>query len=132
MLMYLIIEAKQDPKRSRRTILTYDHFREIQRFNEWLDRLEYPIVPGIPKNMPYSEPPKTLKFYDLCRKEGILEKFWPEGTSEECRYNPYLCPGVAPLIMPRCEREAYPLDFIYETSFSGYNFKRFRTDDDIV
>ena len=94
MMMYLIIEAKQDPERSRRTILTYDHFREIQRFNEWLDALEYPIVPGIPRGMPYRDPlPETLTFYDLCRKEGILEKVWPEGTSEECRYNPYLCPG---------------------------------------
>ena len=35
--------------RSRRTLLTIDHFREIRRFNEWLDKLAYPgEVPGIP------------------------------------------------------------------------------------
>ena len=48
MPMYLIIEAKQDPSRPRRTLLTKDHFREIQRFDEWLNRVEYPNVPGIP------------------------------------------------------------------------------------
>ena len=49
MNLNLIIEAKQDPERPRRTLLTVDHFREIQRFNEWLDDLEYPFeMPGIP------------------------------------------------------------------------------------
>ena len=48
MPMFLIIEAKQDPERPRRTLLTKDHFREIQRFDEWLNKVEYPIVPGIP------------------------------------------------------------------------------------
>ena len=39
-----------DPERPRRTLLTVDHFREIERFNEWLDNLEYPFaMPGIPK-----------------------------------------------------------------------------------
>ena len=51
MPLYLIVEAKQDPSRPVRTVLTYDHFREIQRFNEWLDKLEYSEIPspGIPK-----------------------------------------------------------------------------------
>ena len=48
--MNILVEAKPDPKRPRRTVLTIDHFREIQRFEEWLDKLEYPFeVPGIPK-----------------------------------------------------------------------------------
>ena len=46
----ILVEAKQDPSRPRRTLLTVDHFREIQRFEEWLDDLEFPFeVPGIPK-----------------------------------------------------------------------------------
>ena len=26
----------------------------------------------------------------------------------------------------------FPLDFVYETSYQGYNFKKYSTDDDIV
>ena len=150
----LIIEAKQDPERPRRTLLTVDHFREIQRFNEWLDDLEYPFeMPGIPKGtlnieglptyqsnktavlqqrLAYLEKPKTVTWYDLCRKEDIIETVWPEGTPEECRYNPNFCPGLKTKTKYRCEKRNYPLDFIYETKFRGYNFKKFRNDDDIV
>ena len=47
--MAIMIVAKPDPTRTRTTVLTVDHFREIQRFEEWLDKLEYPFeVPGIP------------------------------------------------------------------------------------
>ena len=50
MNMMIIVEAKQDPNRPRQTVLTVDHFREIQRFEEWLDDLQYPYeMPGIPK-----------------------------------------------------------------------------------
>ena len=52
------MEAKVDPKRPRRSILTVDHFKEIVRFEEWLYKLEYPDVPGLPFGMPYREPPK--------------------------------------------------------------------------
>ena len=154
MNMNLIIEAKQDPERPRRTILTVDHFREIQRFSEWLDDLEYPHeMPGIPKGtlnieglptyqpsktvvlqqrLAYLEKPKTVTWYDMCKKEDIIETVWPDGTPEECRYNPNFCPGLKTKTKYRCEKKNYPLDFIYETKFKGYNFKKFRDDDDIV
>ena len=49
--------------RPRRTLLTVDHFREIERFNEWLDNLEYPFeVPGIPKGNLNIEGLPTYKF----------------------------------------------------------------------
>ena len=106
MWIYLIIEAKDDPARTRKTLLTVDHFKEIERFHQWLDRLEYSIVPGIPRGNPgagrpgnvfpeypdqklrYREKPETVTFHDMCRKERwefIAEKVWPEGTSEECK-----------------------------------------------
>ena len=90
--MDMILEAKVDSKRPSRTILTVDHFKEIRRFEEWLYRVEYPNVPGIPINMPYKEPPLTLTFYDLCQKEDQRIKIWPEGTPDECREIPSLCP----------------------------------------
>ena len=155
MALHLIIEAKQDPKRPRRTLLTVDHFREIQRFSEWLDDLEYPFeMPGIPKGtlnieglptyksnntkvvlqqrLAYLEKPKAVTWYDMCKKEDIIETVWPAGTPEECRYNPNFCPGLKTKTKYRCEKKNYPLDFIYETKFRGYNFKKFRNDDDIV
>ena len=68
----------------------------------------------------------------MCQKEDIIETVWPEGTPEECRYNPNFCPGLKTKTKYRCEKKNYPLDFIYETKFRGYNFKKFRNDDDIV
>ena len=155
MNMNLIVEAKQDPERPRRTLLTVDHFREIERFNEWLDNLEYPFeVPGITKGtlnieglptykfksyskiyeqrLAYLEKPKTVTWYDFCKKENITETVWPAGTPIECRDNPNFCPGLKTKTKYRCEKKNYPLDFIYETSYKGYNFRKFRNDDDIV
>ena len=90
--MDLIFEAKVDFTRPSRTILTVDHFKEIMRFEEWLYRVEYQNVPGIPNKTSYKEPPSTLTFYDLCQKENQRIKIWPEGTPDECRLLPSLCP----------------------------------------
>ena len=71
----------------------------------------------------------------MCRKERwefIAEKVWPEGTSEECKQNPYYCPGVQPEIRNRCLRDFHALDFIYETEYQGLNFRKYNADDKIV
>ena len=100
----MIIEAKIDPERPFRTILTRDHFREILRFEEWLNRVEYSgFIPGIPygsKNIPgfpgqklmQKDVPKSVTFYDMCKKDGRWVKAWPEDTPEDCRLAPTLCP----------------------------------------
>ena len=59
-------------------------------------------------------------------------KYWPEGTPEECKINPSFCPGIQPKIISRCWSAGNPLDFIHETRYQGYNFKKFSTDDLIV
>ena len=86
--MDVIVVAKADPKKPSGTILTVEHFKEIVRFEEWLYRLEYPIVPGIPRGSRYKEPPETLTWYDLCKKEKVYLKAWPEGTPDACRLIP--------------------------------------------
>ena len=96
--MDLILEAKVDPERPSRTILTVDHFKEIMRFEEWLYRVEYPDVPGIPYKSTYKEPPAALTFYDMCTKDDLKIKMWPEETPDECRLVPSLCPSIRPPI----------------------------------
>ena len=48
----LIFEAKINPNKPFRTMLTIEHFKEMMKFEEWLMRLEYPIVPGRPRGWP--------------------------------------------------------------------------------
>ena len=65
------------------------------RFEEWLSRVEYPVVPGIPHGMKkYKEPPKTVTWHDMCQKESLYIKDWPEDTPEDCRLIPGLCPKI--------------------------------------
>ena len=64
--MDLLMEVKSSSDGSNNSLLTVEHFKEIVRFQEWLESLEYPIVPGIPAKMPYKNPPKTISWYDMC------------------------------------------------------------------
>ena len=73
-----------------------------------------------------------MTWYDLCQKQKYKVKIWPEGTPDECKYSNRNCYGYEPTIRNRCLAEITPLDFIYEKSYNGYNFERFKTDDDIV
>ena len=84
------------------------------------------------QRLAYNEKPKTIKWYDMCSKENITETIWPEGTPEECRSNPNFCPGLQTKTKYRCRKKMYPLDFVYETDYQGYNFNKYRTDDDLV
>ena len=51
-------------------------------------------MPGIPRHRGYKVAPNTLTWYDLCRRERIYLKSWPEGTTDDCRMTPSLCPQV--------------------------------------
>ena len=68
----------------------------------------------------------------MCTKEYILEKVWPDNTPEYCKDNPNTCPRIKSKYKFRCFKKSYVLDFIYENNFKDYNFKKFKTDDDIV
>ena len=110
----VIIEAKVDLERPKGSMLTLEHFKEIQRFEQWLMNLEYSDVPGIPygtKRVPefpnqrlaYTEPQKTFTYYDLCKKQNNIKvKYWPEDTPENCKLFPAFCPTIKPDIKPRC------------------------------
>ena len=126
------MEAKLDQTRPRRTILTVDHFKEIRWFEEWLYRLEYSIVPGIPRHSGYKEVPKTITFYDLCIKTNIRLRIWPEDTPEDCRFTPRLCPLIKAPVKKWCRAYNSPLDFVYDYNLKDYNFRKFKTDDDLV
>ena len=130
--MDVIVVAKVDPKKPSGTILTVEHFKEIVRFEEWLYRLEYPIVPGIPRGSRYKEPPQTLTWYDLCKKEKVYLKAWPEGTPDECRLIPSQCPEIKAPTRQRCRPGNSPLDFVYENKIKDYNFRKYSTDEDLV
>ena len=142
--MDVIIEAKISLERPRGSMLTLDHFKEIARFEQWLMELEYHNVPGIPygtlkvpefpnQKLAYTEPQKTFTFYDICKKQNSRNvTYWPEDTPENCKLFPAFCPTIKPEIKPRCEAKNYPLDFVYETAFQGYNFRKYSSDDELV
>ena len=121
----MLMVAKEDPKKPLGTIITIDHFKEIRRFEEWLYRLEYPIVPGIPNGMPYEETPESLTWYDLCIKQNVRVKIWPEDTPAYCRLVPSSCPKIKAPEKNRCQVGNSPLDFIYDRKLKDYNFRQF-------
>lgn len=115
--------------------MTVEHFKEIVRFQEWLESLEYPIVPGVPAKMPYKNPPKTLTWPDMCEKfkSDDTIKVWPHGTPDECRLIPSQCPQIRPITRSRCRTYGQsPLDFVYEKKFQDYNFRKFSSDERLL
>ena len=91
-------------------------------------------IKGFPnQRLAYAEPPKTITYYDICRKQNNIKvKYWPKDTPENCKLFPAFCPTIKPEIKPRCEVINYPLDFVYETAYQGYNFRKYSSDDDLV
>ena len=62
-----MVEAKKDSSKPFTSLLTVDHFKEIERFERWLAKLEYSgDIPGIPINSKYKETPSVVTFYDMA------------------------------------------------------------------
>ena len=114
-------------------MLTIEHFKEIMKFEEWLMRLEYPDVPGKPKGWPANQdPPTVMTWYDQCEKENVHLKNWPEGTPDQCRDLPQLCPEIRARTRKKCRTWNSPLDFVYDNKLRDYNFRKFSSDDELV
>ena len=125
--MDLLMEAKINPGKPL-TVISKDIFREIVRFEEWLMRLEYPL-PAIHPNAP-----RKIRWYDICQKENVYIRAWPEDTPEDCRLVPRLCPEYAFLAptIKACKHDNSPLDFIYDQSVADYNFRKYSDDNKLI